>query len=200
MSSNKRDQILNSALTLFIEQGFEKTPTSAISRHAGVATGTLFHHFKTKDDLINALYLEIKTEIRDATQVNDIDLDNAFSGKDPEDRTQQLKEIFRGLWLKMMNWTLQQPEKFRFMAQFGESAHISNNTRETAEELFKASKAMFSYGIDAGIFRPLPVSLLTNLMASHLFAAADYFINDPELWQQEDIQEQVFESSWRLMS
>ena len=45
---SKRDQILLSALTLFNNQGFEKTPTSAISKHAGVATGTLFHHFKTK--------------------------------------------------------------------------------------------------------------------------------------------------------
>ena len=40
--------------------------TSAISSAAGVAEGTLFTYFKTKDELINALYREIKLELADA--------------------------------------------------------------------------------------------------------------------------------------
>ncbi len=57
---SKREQIFEAAVQLFTEKGFEKTPTSAISKVAGVATGTLFHHFKTKEDLINALYFTMK--------------------------------------------------------------------------------------------------------------------------------------------
>jgi AcrR family transcriptional regulator len=59
----KKEQILETALNLFIENGFDKTPTTRIALEAGVATGTLFHHFKTKEELINALYFEIKTDI-----------------------------------------------------------------------------------------------------------------------------------------
>lgn len=46
--------ILAAALKLFAEKGFYKTSTRAISRKAGIAEGTLFNYFETKEDL--ALY------------------------------------------------------------------------------------------------------------------------------------------------
>jgi AcrR family transcriptional regulator len=49
-----RKAILKAALELFAEQGFYRTTTKAISRKAGIAEGTLFNYFETKEDL--ALY------------------------------------------------------------------------------------------------------------------------------------------------
>ena len=46
--------ILQAALELFAQKGFYQTTTSAISRKAGIAEGTLFNYFETKEDL--ALY------------------------------------------------------------------------------------------------------------------------------------------------
>src|SRR6266700_3989599 len=46
--------ILRAALVLFAEKGFCRTTTKAISRKAGIAEGTLFNYFETKEDL--ALY------------------------------------------------------------------------------------------------------------------------------------------------
>jgi AcrR family transcriptional regulator len=46
--------ILEAALHLFAEKGFFHTTTKAISRKAGIAEGTLFNYFQTKEDL--ALY------------------------------------------------------------------------------------------------------------------------------------------------
>jgi len=46
--------ILHAALELFAQNGFYQTTTSAISRKAGIAEGTLFNYFETKEDL--ALY------------------------------------------------------------------------------------------------------------------------------------------------
>ncbi len=46
--------ILSAALKLFAEKGFYNTSTRAISRKAGIAEGTLFNYFETKEDL--ALY------------------------------------------------------------------------------------------------------------------------------------------------
>ena len=47
--TEKREAILDTALVLFTERGFFGTPTSMISKEAGVATGTLFFYFKTKE-------------------------------------------------------------------------------------------------------------------------------------------------------
>ena len=65
-SEDKRNAILDAATRVFAERGLTAAPTSEISRRAGVADGTLFTYFKTKDDLINALYREIKLELADA--------------------------------------------------------------------------------------------------------------------------------------
>jgi len=46
--------ILEAALRLFADKGFYHTTTKAISRKAGIAEGTLFNYFETKEDL--ALY------------------------------------------------------------------------------------------------------------------------------------------------
>jgi AcrR family transcriptional regulator len=49
-----KQRILRAALKLFREKGLDGTTTKAISKHAGIAEGTLFNYFKTKEDL--ALY------------------------------------------------------------------------------------------------------------------------------------------------
>jgi AcrR family transcriptional regulator len=49
-----RQAILKAALDLFSRRGFQSTTTRDISRKAGIAEGTLFNYFRTKEDL--ALY------------------------------------------------------------------------------------------------------------------------------------------------
>jgi AcrR family transcriptional regulator len=61
-SDDKRDAILTAAASIFAEGGLS-APTSAISKSAGVAEGTLFMYFPTKNDLLNALYRQIKLEL-----------------------------------------------------------------------------------------------------------------------------------------
>jgi AcrR family transcriptional regulator len=50
-----RRTILGAALQLFTTRGFHDTSTALIAREAGVATGTLFHHFASKAELVDAL-------------------------------------------------------------------------------------------------------------------------------------------------
>lgn len=51
---NTKRAILRSALELFAKKGFYLSTTKAIARKAGIAEGTLFNYFPTKEDL--ALY------------------------------------------------------------------------------------------------------------------------------------------------
>src|SRR5436309_628831 len=49
-----KERILAAALSLFRKKGLEGTTTRQISQKAGIAEGTLFNYFRTKEDL--ALY------------------------------------------------------------------------------------------------------------------------------------------------
>lgn len=47
----KRESLLDSAFSLFIENGFHKTSISDITDHAGVAKGTFYLYFRDKTDI-----------------------------------------------------------------------------------------------------------------------------------------------------
>ena len=58
-SPDKREAILAAALRLIARLGLHAAPMSAVAREAGVAAGTLYLYFPSKDAMINALYLEL---------------------------------------------------------------------------------------------------------------------------------------------
>ena len=52
---SKKEKIIETALKLFAEEGFNTTSTSRIAREAGVSEGLIFRHFKNKHGLLNAI-------------------------------------------------------------------------------------------------------------------------------------------------
>ena len=59
----KRDAILRTAARLFAERGFSNTPTILLAQEAGVAEGTIFRHFKTKDEIFFVLIDNVKNQL-----------------------------------------------------------------------------------------------------------------------------------------
>jgi len=53
--SSKRELLIQAALELFSKKGFHGVGIDAISERAGVTKKTLYHHFRSKDELILAV-------------------------------------------------------------------------------------------------------------------------------------------------
>ena len=53
--TDKQKSIINSALKLFANKGFDAVPTSLIAKEAGVSEGLIFRHFENKIGLLNAI-------------------------------------------------------------------------------------------------------------------------------------------------
>ncbi|MGO5066175.1 MULTISPECIES: TetR/AcrR family transcriptional regulator [unclassified Clostridium] len=49
--NEKKQHILETAIGIFTEKGFEKTSLREIASAAGLTTGAIYHHFKNKDEL-----------------------------------------------------------------------------------------------------------------------------------------------------
>jgi TetR/AcrR family fatty acid metabolism transcriptional regulator len=62
-ANDKRARILEAAVKVFAERGFHTATVAEIARAAGVADGTIYMYFKSKDDLLQRLFDEKMTEI-----------------------------------------------------------------------------------------------------------------------------------------
>ncbi|NKI22651.1 TetR/AcrR family transcriptional regulator [Paenibacillus dendritiformis] len=54
-AEERRNEILDAADELFGQKGFDGTSTNDILEKVGIARGTLYHHFKSKEDIMDAL-------------------------------------------------------------------------------------------------------------------------------------------------
>lgn len=64
-TAERRNDILNVAARLFIEKGYNETSISDIAKECGLAHGTFYYYFKTKDEVFNEVvyyipYIHIK--------------------------------------------------------------------------------------------------------------------------------------------
>jgi AcrR family transcriptional regulator len=61
-SDETRARILEAALALFLERGYQETTMRAIAERAGVAVGNAYYYFESKEHLIQAFYARTHTE------------------------------------------------------------------------------------------------------------------------------------------
>lgn len=54
-SGNSRDRLLDSAAKIFRERGYVATTMRAIAKEAGIEAGSIYYHYKSKDELISAV-------------------------------------------------------------------------------------------------------------------------------------------------
>jgi len=59
----RKREIAETAERLFIEHGYEETPIEMIIKEIGIAKGTFYHYFRSKDDLLNLLVDDLIEEV-----------------------------------------------------------------------------------------------------------------------------------------
>lgn len=102
---SKRQALLEAALVLFADQGLTRASTAQIAKRAGVASGTLFFHFNSKEELIHALFDQIYIDITAALM-------------DGVDSNMTIQEQMTRLLRNLLHYLLKHPDQFRFMEQF----------------------------------------------------------------------------------
>jgi AcrR family transcriptional regulator len=60
-----RGRILDAALSLFRQRGFDETTMRDIAAEAGVATGAAYYYFRSKEELVMAFYAKTADEARE---------------------------------------------------------------------------------------------------------------------------------------
>ena len=182
--TDKRDLIFEAAIALFSADGFWKTSTASIARKAGVANGTLFNCFASKEILIDEIYAGLKGE-----------LFQAMSRGMPGDAGLQAQ--FDHVWKCVVNWALDHPVRWRLMEQLRLSELVSSETKSAVAEDFQFFQAMVEQGLQDGELVDLPLAYHLEIMIGQITAIISY-ISSLETPSEDrmEIIEKGFSSYW----
>lgn len=187
MTTEKRDKILQVALKLFVEQGFRGTSTSQIAKVAEVATGTLFHHFKNKEELIKELYLGAKFDLAEYLETKLVKSDSP-------------KEKMRALWFAFINWAMTNEDEYRFFKHCDATPYIGDDIRRMGEARFEFIMSLFTEVTNRRKDKTIPQELLIDLFVGMLYGFINHLMKHPEKIQDQKLREIGFDCCWRTIS
>lgn len=173
---------MHTAKKLFAVNGFYGTATARIAKDAGVSNGILFHYFPTKDDLIRAMYFDVKDRLFEYS------LSQIYKGA-------TLKESIYTLWLAAVEWNLENPEDFEFMLQFENSPFYSIDL-EKSHRYVQMSLELAEKGISEGVFKHITPLLLFQVMSSMVQTTVRFLRNNETYQQDIEYKNRLFEMAW----
>lgn len=161
--ADKREAILAAALHLIARLGLHATPISAVAKEAGVAAGTLYLYFPSKEAMLNALYLEVLAD-RDRSMAADAEgarRDGAIG-----------RAGLWAFWHGLARWHLDHPDASSFLLQVKSSAILTDETRDAERRMNAEGLANFEHAVAAGRLRDLPLQVFWALVAGPIFLLA----------------------------
>ncbi len=163
--TDKHEQLLLAAITLFAREGFWNTSTAAVAREAGVATGTLFNYFQSKSDLIDEVFGHLKTELADA-------ISEELAGK--TDTATRMKAI----WMGYFTWALANPIHRKLLMQLKLSDLVSKSAQDASEQQFAFALEVIEAGIRDGLIEDLEPAYIAGIAHAHLEATLTHALGD----------------------
>ena len=112
--------------------------------------GTIYRYFSGKEDLINALYIDVKTRLAQYTLQN-------YSGSMP------VHESFLLLLRNIVDYFIANPAELLFMEQYANSPLITPATHEEGLRMFEPVSSMFKRAKEETLLKELPIELLSTL-------------------------------------
>ncbi|GAP62758.1 hypothetical protein ARMA_1181 [Ardenticatena maritima] len=141
--SDKRNAILQATLKLVSQYGFHGTSMAKIAAEAGVSAGIIYHYFASKDDVMNALYRDIKQRLADTFQ-REFD-----AGQPLEKRVRQALSI-------LMRYYLTHPLEAAFVEQYTRSPYYTPAIEAETRHLYDPILRTFEEAQAANLLKPLP--------------------------------------------
>ena len=120
----KIEQIFAATLQLVKEKGVAGITMSEIAKAAQIATGTLYIYFKSKDELVNALFTECRKDSAEIYFMN-------------YDESKPFKSGFKTIWMNLLKFRTEHFEKAVFMDQCYHSPFITETTKQITKGMIQ---------------------------------------------------------------
>jgi TetR/AcrR family transcriptional regulator, fatty acid metabolism regulator protein len=137
---DKRRQLLDAAVRVFARKGFHASRVGDIAEEAGVAHGLLYHYFKSKDQVLEAVFQENWNLL--VARVESVE----ETDEPAADQVRHIAAIVLRTWLHL-------PDVVRVVIQeFGRSPELAERVSELTRPI-DVLQRVIARGIERGEFR-----------------------------------------------
>lgn len=184
LSPEKRSALLESATQAVAEQGVLAT-TASIARGAGVAEGTLFTYFESKEALFQELYLHLKRSLAEVIMPD-------YPAE--ADYRQRMEHVFQ----RYVNWGLTNAEGRSALARLSASAQVLDDTRAQAAESFLAVSQMMEDAVRDGVLVDAPIVFISSVIEHIADTTIEFVDKHPENAERQ--RQLGFHAAWRAIT
>ncbi len=149
--SDKYEAILAAALRVFLEQGFHGATVPEVAARAGVAAGTIYTYFPSKEALVNTLYRTWKNALAQRVYTD------FPAAADP-------KRQFETMWRSMAAFAQENPEAFVFLDGHHHRSYLDTESRALENQVKDFAAAAVASGQAKGAFKAMNPHLLLELL------------------------------------
>lgn len=181
--AEKRASLLSAALKLFVANGVQQTSTAAIAQAAGLAAGTLFLYFPTKQSLIHELVLQIGRE--QSAYINTL-LTPSLS----------VRETFFTIWTGSVRWFLENMDAYHYIRQVRDSGWLDEAVVQESEKFFGYYYEAIHRGLAEGCLKAYPMEVIGGILYQDIVAVMNLIHVQPDPAQQAAYIQWGFDIFW----
>ena len=178
---SKRDAILDAMLDVVVERGFHDAPMSLVALRSGASTGVIYHHFASKEEIIQALYERIRKLKTDAL------LGDFSPGQAP-------REIFLQGCLNSYAFCRKHQREMRFYEQYQHAGFACASDIKDDDKRVKSYARLFSSKSKGGVLNEWPAEVIQELTLNVVYRLASQPRRLPE-----SVLLEIARSTWELL-
>ncbi|MDF1570527.1 MAG: helix-turn-helix domain containing protein [Bacteroidales bacterium] len=184
--TNKADLIFKAGLALITKEGIAGVTMSKLAAKAGMATGTLYIYFRSKETLLRKLYEKLNRE-SSARFMKGYDTRQPFAAG--------LKRV----WLNYLNHRITHHDESVFLEQYYRSPYISADELQIAESMKAPVHQMIRRGKEEQFIREdVDDEMLFLAMLGFIRELADEHVSGVYVLDEARI-EKAFQISWEAI-
>ena len=146
---DKREMILGKTLKLFEHRGYYGLSVAEIADACGIARGSLYSHFDSKQDLVNALYIHWKKVLLEYVQT-DLHL---YSGR----------EKHKKLWSNLVSYAAEHPYALSFLESQQHATYLSEEAIAIEVAVNKFAETTYCEIMDMSEIKPQVMEILLSV-------------------------------------
>lgn len=158
-TSNKKEVIFQSTLALIKDYGFHSCPMSRIAHDAGVAIGTIYHYFASKDELILELFKYTREQVQQAMLA------------DYNDKAPYTERLFI-VWHNLVRHYIKFPDVLSFLEQFYSSPFPKMVFADESVSMQDEISVLLQEGIHKGFLKNIDINIISSAFIGTAIATA----------------------------